>query len=131
MDHYLKYLDSLNALHGIIPLERVVLPHMCFQQNNNLAIKQNRSNINKMHQIIKRKSLLWIFRQRIWIDIRKRDRLHLITVRHVVAKVVDVRVDLKGILCLALVQHKVGGEKHEQRELVALALEAWSGNIEG
>jgi hypothetical protein len=67
--------------------------------------------------------------KRTGINIRKSNRLHLITVTHIVAEVVYIRIYLKRILRLTLVQHKVGGEEHEQGELVALAFEAGPGNI--
>jgi hypothetical protein len=38
---------------------------------------------------------------------------------------------LENVGRFALVENEVGGEEHEERELVALALESHPGNLEG
>ena len=46
------------------------------------------------------------------------------------AALMDPRVDFVSSHRLALVQHKVGGEEHEEGELVALGVEAQPGDLE-
>ena len=40
-------------------------------------------------------------------------------------------MNLEGLNSLALVEDKVGGEEHEEGELVTLALEPGTGNVKG
>ena len=54
------------------------------------------------------------------VHVRKRGRFDDVIEAEVVGELVDPRVEGEAVGGLALVEHEVGGEQHEQAELVAL-----------
>ena len=61
--------------------------------------------------------------QIIWINIWEESWSDHVFALDVIRVLVDPGVEGETVPGLALVQHKVGGEQHEQAELVALAFE--------